>query len=133
MNTIYDIARNRFALAMINWSDAPLFLLAYSGEPEFVPDDETISEITARGNTLLLSTSQPITNRSVSLQGYLQTGNVVFEEVAIGFPITHFLMTLSGVTPLLYIDDAMNLPFEPNGLDVVVTPDWLERRGWGRL
>ena len=70
---------------------------------------------------------------TVSSEGYLQTTNVVFEEVPIGFPITHFVMTLSAQVPLLFVDEALNLPAEPNGLDIIVTPDWLARRGWGRL
>jgi hypothetical protein len=133
VNSIYDTARQRFALALIDWSTAPLVLLAYSGEPVFHAEDATITDITDRGETLLISTSQDIVTQNVSAQGYLQTDNVVFEAVPIGYPITHFIMTLSAVTPLLFIDEAYDLPFVPNGLDVVVTPDWLEQRGWGRL
>lgn len=138
MNSIYDIARYQFAVAMINWQTAPLVLLAYSGEPEFVPEDTSINDITTRGNTLMVKQSQTVLGKNVTTQGYLQTADVVFETVPVGFPITHFIVankpsTLPLATPLLYIDEAENLPFTPNGLDIVVTPDWLAHRGWGRL
>ena len=64
---------------------------------------------------------------------------VVIPAVPIGAPLTHFIMATYGQpawsdgVPLLYLDEVLNLPFEPNGLDVVVTPDWLQQRGWGRV
>lgn len=133
MNDIYDTARQRFALGLIDWSIAPLVLLAYSGEPVFYAGDDTIAGIDARGETLRISTSQAVLQQSVSDEGYLQTGTVTFIEVPIGPPITHFIMSLNAGVPLLYVDEAHELPFTPNGLDVVVTPDWLDERGWGRL
>jgi hypothetical protein len=132
-NTIYDIARNWFALARIDWTVANLILLAYAGPPIFHPEDETVADIAAHGETTLIGTSQAMLTQTVSREGYLQTSNVVIPNVPIGDPLTHFVMTLSANTPLLFIDDATDLPFTPNGLDIVVTPDWLERRGWGRL
>ena len=30
------------------------------------------------------------------------------------------------------IDEAFELPFVPNGLDLVIQPDWLSARGWFR-
>ena len=33
---------------------------------------------------------------------------------------------------VLFIDEAVELPFAPNGLDMVVTPDWSKNRGWWR-
>jgi hypothetical protein len=32
----------------------------------------------------------------------------------------------------LFIDDAEGLPFTPNGLDVLIEPDWLLERGWAK-
>ena len=139
VNTIYDIARMQFAKAQINWMTAPLRLLAYTGNPDFHPADTAISEITTRGNTLRISTSLDIVTQNVSTEGFLMTDNVVLPKVPIGYPVTHFIMVLMPGTdpemavPLLFIDDAEDLPFTPDGLDIVVTPDWLEHRGWGRL
>jgi hypothetical protein len=133
MNSIYDTARYRFATAGLDWTQIPLILLAYSGTPLFVPEDQTVAAIDGRGQTLRIADSQAILSKAVSPEGYLQTGNVVFETIPIGYPITHFVMSMSATLPLLFIDDAVDLPFEPNGLDVVITPDWLEQRGWGRL
>ena len=49
--------------------------------------------------------------------------------MAIGDPITFFTMS-DGLDLVLYIDEALDLPFIPNGLDMVVQPDWLDQRGW---
>jgi len=133
MNSIYDIARFRFAMAQLDWTQAPLILLAYSGTPLFVPEDQTIAQIDGRGQTLRIANSQAILSKAVSAEGYLQTGNVMFDAIPIGPPVTHFIMSLSATTPILFIDEAYDLPFEPNGLDVIITPDWLEQRGWGRV
>lgn len=138
MNRVYDVARFKFATAGINWNTAALRVLAYSDDPIFFPADTQIADITARAVTTLVSTSQPVTGKNVTTQGYLQTGNIVFPLVPIGLPITHMIIVdmpaaIEVATPLIYIDDAYDLPFVPNGLDVVVTPDWLQQRGWGRL
>ena len=139
MNTIYDIARSQFAKAQIDWRTAPLRVLAYTGNPDFHHADTDIATITTRGNTLRISISLDIITQAVGPEGYLMTDNVVFREVAIGYPLTHMIMVLMPGTdvelavPLLFIDDAEDLPFTPDGLDIVVTPDWLQHRGWGRL
>ena len=137
-NTIYDIARMQFAKAQINWLTAPLTLLGYSGNPDFHPADDVISKITARGNTLRIAVSQDIVMQGVTVEGYLQTDNVLFPKVPIGYPLTHMIMVsmpalVEDAVPLLFIDEAEDLPFTPDGLDIVITPDWLEHRGWGRL
>jgi len=138
VNNIYDTARFKFATAGLNWNTAPLFLLAYSGNPDFHAEDGFISDITTRATTTFVQQSQAIIGKNVSPQGYLQTGTVMFEEVPIGLPITHFIMAsvpaaLSAGVPLLFFDEAYDLPFTPNGLDIPVTPDWFQQRGWGRL
>lgn len=138
MNSIYDVARQNFAKALLDWTSVPLALLAYSGGPEFHPEDRTVGEINAHGTTLFVKQSQDIITQTVDAQGYLQTDNVVFETVPVGPPITHFVMISQGTSlasslPILYIDEADEMPFAPNGLDVVVTPDWFANRGWGRV
>jgi hypothetical protein len=139
MNTIYDIARSMFAKAQINWTTAPLRLLGYSGNPEFIATDDVIADITLRGNTLRIGVSLDIAAQNVSAEGYLMTDNVVLPAVPIGYPLTHMIMVSmpgsdpEAAMPILFIDDAEDLPFTPNGLDIVITPDWLLHRGWGRL
>lgn len=98
----------------------------------FVPTDTSIYDITARGDTVLVKTSLPITVKTVSADGTAQTNGVVVPEVPIGPNITHFTLHEAFGNLILFIDEALNLPFTPNGLDLVVQPDWLEQRGWFR-
>ena len=136
-NAIYDTARYRFAIANIDWRAADTLLVAWSGVPDFLPGDPTVAAIKARGNTEL-GRSLAITAKTVAAAGNLQTNNVVIPAIAAGPTITWFTMCLAqaladSAVPLLFIDDAENLPFACNGIDVTVQPDWAESRGWGRL
>ena len=73
--------------------------------------------------------------KTVSTDGTSQTNQVVIPTVAIGAPISFLTMSDRNVnqtlsTVILYIDEALDLPFIANGLDMVVQPDWLAKRGW---
>jgi hypothetical protein len=135
VNVAYDKARFLWATAGIDWRAASLVLVAWTGTPNFVKTDVTVADIVARGVTALAGFSQDITVRTVATDGAMQTNNVVIPGVPIGPPVTHFTMCRKNATPnlselLLYIDEAEGLPFEPNALPMVVTPDWLQNRGW---
>lgn len=137
MNGIYDIARHSFAIANVDWRAIEAFLIAWGSVPDFNPADDTVADIKARGNTEL-ARSLAITSKSVAATGAMQTNNVVIPGVAPGPTIRWFTMCYAGATdaltmPLLFIDDAEDLPFECNGLDVIVQPNWAEARSWGRL
>ena len=134
MNGIYDDARYKLLTANLNWLVADLLLVAWGGTPNFVKTDSTIASIKARGGTAL-GYSMEITEQAVSLNGTAQTNDVVIPEVPIGPAVTWFTMCVKQTpqdnSPLiLFIDEATELPFEPNGLDMVVSPDWLQNRGW---
>jgi len=136
-NAIYDAARYRFAIAALDWRAANTLLVAWSGVPDFLPGDTTVAAIKGRGN-VELGRSLAILAKTVAAAGNLQTGNVVIPAIAAGPTITWFTMCLEQVAPdnaipLLFVDDAENLPFACNGIDVTVQPDWAESRGWGRL
>jgi hypothetical protein len=136
-NAIYDIARYRFATAAIDWRAADLTLVAWGSPPDFDPADEDVAAITARGNAEL-SRSLAITSKTVDTPGDLQTNIVVIPAIAAGPTIRWFTMCLVGITPsqavpLLFIDNAENLPFVCNGLDILVQPNWAENQSWGRL
>lgn len=138
MNDIYNIARYRFANAQLNWTAVPLRMLAFSGTLDFDPTDDAVSDITARGLSALVMESQVVNHQSVSLEGYLQSDAIVIPSVPVGAEITSFVMILKTADvpssiPLLFFDTALNLPFIPNGLDMVVQPDWFDQRGWARV
>jgi hypothetical protein len=138
VNNIYDGARYRFATAQLNWTTVKLVLIAWSGTPNFVPADATIAAIITRGSTLAAGHSLVIGSQAVTQDGYLQTQQVVIPAVPTGPDITHFIMAnftsaWNDGYPILYVDDALNLPFTPNGLDIAIQPDWSQKRGWGRV
>jgi hypothetical protein len=130
MNNAYDVARYGLMTGAFDWRAANLVLTAWSGTPVFSATDEIIADVAAHG-PVARGSSLPITSKTVVPDGTAQTNQVVIPAVAIGDPITFF--TMSNATALvLYIDDAIELPFIPNGLDMVIQPDWLEQRGWWR-
>jgi len=128
MNQPYDIARYRFVTAAFNWLTMDLRLSAFGGAPMFVAANQLLSQITAP----LLGTSQPITVKTVTSDGTAQTNQVLIPNVPVGPDVTHFIMHEAAGQLLLFIDQALDLPFTPNGLDMVISPDWLEQRGWFR-
>ena len=135
MNTVYDKARVLWATAGLNWPATDLVLVAWAGASDFVKTDVRVSDIVTRGVATLLGYSQTITSKTVAADGALQTNDVVIPAVPVGPPVTHFTMCRRNATPnlselLFYVDDAEGLPFTPNGLDLVVTPDWVLNRGW---
>ena len=135
-NSVYDATRYKLMTAGFSWMATQLMLVAWSGPAGFYPEDETIDDLVAHGS-VKRGQSLPITTQSVSPDGTAQTGQVVIPALAIGTPITFFTMVDKkpnvGMSELiLFIDDAIELPFIPNGLDMVVQPDWLSKRGWWR-
>lgn len=136
MNDVYDKARVQLLSAQLDWRSIPLVLSAWSGTPTFNPTHQKIADISSATN-VERGYSIQITGQSVAADGTAQTNTVVLPEVPIGAPITWFTMAWSNATHdqstlILYIDQAEGLPFTANGLDIVVTPDWLENRGWWR-
>jgi len=134
-NQPYNIARYKFVTATFDWIGMNLALVAWSGTPEFIATDTNVNEIVARGNAVARGVSLPITQKTVAADGTTQTNQVVIPNVAVGAPITHFTLVddqVGGDTLLYYIDEALDLPFDPNGLDMVIQPDWLSMRGWFR-
>lgn len=135
MNKIYDQGRYLLATAGLDWRATDLVLVAWSGTPVFTKTDRTVADIVTRGVTALLGYSQTITAKTVAGDGALQTNHVVIPGVSVGPMVSHLTMCRRNATPnlselLLYVDDAEGLPFTPNGLDMVLTPDWLQNRGW---
>lgn len=136
MNNIYDDARFALLTAQINWPAIGLTLSAWAGAPDFDPTDSTIADIKARG-AVELGVSLPVLGTAVASNGTAQTGPVVIPAVPIGPNVTWFTMARTNAAHdlsslLLFVDDAMGLPFVPDGLDMLVQPDWALRRGWFR-
>lgn len=135
MNVPYDQARFWLVRAELNWPFTDLVLVGWAGTPNFVKTDKTVAQIVARGLTTLLGFSLAITQKGVAPDGAAQTNDVIIPDVPVGPMLSHFTMCRRNATPnlselILFIDEAEGLPFTPNGLDIEVTPDWLQQRGW---
>jgi hypothetical protein len=134
MSGIYDVARRSLLAAQLDWASIPMVLLAFRGTPMFDPTDATLEQVI--GTTpLLAGTSQPVTGKSSTTDGVAQSDAVVITGVVVGNDVTFFVLSentgsYNTSRPILFIDDAQELPFVPNGLDLVVSPDWAYQRGW---
>jgi len=135
-NGIYDRARYDLLTASLNWLTVSLKLTAWVGTPQFFPTDTTIGAIKARG-AVAVGESLPINSNTVAVAGYAQTNPVLIPTVPVGPDVTWFTMSKVNIVadnslPLLHLDDVYGLPFTPNGLDMLVMPDWVYQRGWYR-
>lgn len=137
MNNVYARARYEFVTGAFNWPALNVVLVAMRGTPDFVETDVTMQQIIDRVIDPPLGYSLEVTSMTVATDGTTQTNQVVIPSVPIGNDITWFVLAerqnpLPLSQPIMFIDEAKDLPFVPNGLDVVVQPDWLENRGWFR-
>jgi hypothetical protein len=135
-NQIYDVSRRSLLLGALNWTSIPLVMLAFRDTPVFDPTDATLQQVVDTTPTLA-GTSLPVTGKTVTVDGTAQTDPIVVPGIPVGPDVTFFVLsenTGSYATsrPILFIDDAFELPFVPNGLDLVIQPDWLSQRGWWR-
>jgi hypothetical protein len=138
-NSLFNIARYKFATGTLNWSPAlNLVLIAWGGDPVFYETDTSVAAIIARAETTVIAHSQDMAGIAVTSSGWLQSGPALLPTVPIGPPVTHLIIATKALswndgTPLIYIDTGIDLPFTPDGLDVLIQPDWTEERGWCRL
>jgi len=136
LSNIYDVARVRLLKADLDWEAVPLVVVAWGGAVDFNPTDGNVANITARGIATELGTSLPINRSSVSADGSAQTDQVLIPNVPIGQSIVWLTVcekhpTMPSLNQLiLSVDDALEMPFDSNGLDVILNPDWLTGRGW---
>jgi hypothetical protein len=137
MSGIYDRARYDLLTASLNWLTVSLKLTAWVGSPQFFPADMSIAAIKARG-AVQAGESLPINSNTASIAGYAQTNPVLIPAVPVGPSVTWFTMSKVDLAvpdnsmPILHLDDVLGLPFVPNGLDMLVMPDWVYQRGWFR-
>lgn len=136
MNQSYNIARFLRATGGFDWNAFELALIAMRGVPTFVATDTTLALVLSHGHTQA-GVSLAITGHNVLTDGTMQTDPVVIPGITAGADVTCFVMVkqaviLNNSIPLEFIDDAVGLPFVPNGLNLAIQPDWLAQRGWLR-
>lgn len=133
-NKLYNIARFQMVTAAFNWTAFDLALIALRGTPVFNAADVTLTGVLSHGATQA-GTSLTVTGKNVLTNGTVQTDPMVIPGITVGPDVTHFVLVkklspIGNSVPIEYIDDAVGLPFVPNGLDLTVQPDWLAERGW---
>ena len=132
MSEIYDRARYDLLTGALPWLTTDVGLAAFSGAPVFDATHGTMAEVLA-ANPAPAYASLPVTGMGAATNGTAQTDPIVIPGVPIGPDITFFVMfKVSSQLPIILIDDAVELPFVPNGLDLVVSPDWAYQQGWFR-
>jgi hypothetical protein len=136
LNTIYDRARYRAATGALNWLTLDTRIICWGGTPDFVASDLQTATAVGRG-AVKYGYSQAMLGKAVNAQGFCQSGPVVVPAIAPPAVITWLTVVVHNATqnlsePLLFIDEAIDLPFDANGLDLVIRPDWLASRGWWR-
>lgn len=137
MNGIYDTARLRLLNAQLDWPTLDLVLSAWSGTPDFVATDQTLADIKGRSHAEI-AVSLPISGLATSLDGTAQSDDVLLPLVPIGPDVTWFTMAERNAVHdssdlILFITETVPaLPFVPNGLDLLLSPDWSLNRGWWR-
>jgi hypothetical protein len=137
MNQIYSSPRERMLLNQFNWPTLPLAMVACRGPYVFMEEDEILGDIVASGGQLV-QLGLPLLGMTVIEGGYARTDTAVIPLVpASPDPVTFLVIVeMTGVTNeaklIVYIDEAIGLPFVPNGQDQTVQPDWIAKRGWFR-
>ena len=136
MNALYDKPARDMMNNQFIW-DKDMVLAAWTGEPMYVPTHVTLAHLRSATGAIEVGVSLPITERTVAPDGTGQTNSVVIPGIPIGPDVTWFTLIATKTTPelgelILFIDEAVGLPFEPNGLDLIVQPDWITKRGWFR-
>lgn len=136
MNAIYNLTKYKMMTGAFDWRTLDLRVFVFTGDPDFNPTDTIVNDILARSG-VLLGVSQAILNPAVLMDGTGKSSDALVPNVLTGEVITW--MVLANHAPVennsqlvAYIDEAENLPFMANGLDVLIKPDWLQNRGWVR-
>lgn len=136
MNALYNVARVRRLQNQFNWVTLALRVVAWSGPYTFDEYHTLTSQIAAtatkRAHSLLLD------GHTVTTGGYARANAAVIENlVAGGDPVTFLTLCedtgdTSNMPLIAFYDTGIGLPFQPNGLDWLIQPDWIAERGYFR-
>lgn len=135
-NALYDNAAYKMMTGTFNWLTTELALVALTGVPEYDPAHLTVADLVAAG-AVVVGVSLPILGRTVATDGTGQTDTVVIPGITAGTEVTWFVLCTNNAdinlgNVVLFVDEAEVIPFQANGLDITVQPDWTGQRGWFR-
>lgn len=136
MSALFNRFRERLLSADIAWTGAEIGCVAWTGKYYFDETDRFVQDIEA-SNGAVVSVAETNVTAVAGIGGYAITDPMLFRAVPIGAPVNFLTLTFPnlnvGLSELIcYIDRGEGLPFTPNGLDWIVQPDWLSKRGWFR-
>jgi hypothetical protein len=136
-NSVYNITRREFVTATFDWLGEDICLVALSGTPAFVAGHEQLGDIITAG-AVKRGVSNNALNKSIATDGGCRSDPLVIPSLSIGADITHAVLVKRHPTVendsqlIMFIDDAWELPYVPNGLDIPFQPDWAQDRSWFR-
>lgn len=134
-NQIYAKPRYELLTGLFNWGTLSVIVTAWAGTPWFDETDETIMDLRAHG-PLDVASSLPVVGMLATAGGYAASGAALIPTPPVG--TISFLTIAEEQTPaelsklILFLDTGYDLPYYSNGLDMLVQPDWLNKRGWFR-
>jgi hypothetical protein len=137
MNNLYSTARERMLSNDFYWPTLPLAMVACRGPYQFMEEDEVLADVLSSGGQIA-QLGLPLLGLGVAEGGYARSDTAVIPLVPVSPDAVTFLLLveMTGVTNdaklIEYIDEAIGLPFVPNGQDQTVQPDWIAKRGWFR-
>jgi hypothetical protein len=136
MNALYDGAARSMMLGQFSWMSPYLMVVAWTGTPDYVATDNTIADIKGRGGTDIGS-SMTIEGQAVAPDGTGKTDRVLIPGIPVGEAATWLTLCIRGSTfddsrLVFFADEVEGFPFAPNGLDLLIQPDWITQRGWFR-
>jgi hypothetical protein len=137
MNNLYLNARYRMVTGDFDWRTLDVLLAAWSGPYMFDEGHRTNNDVVLAGG-IPIAYAEPNASNTIHAQtAIVQTNPILFRQVPIGPPLVFLTQAIRGINELsseliAYYDTGEGLPYAPNGLDVLVHPDWLNQRGWFR-
>jgi hypothetical protein len=131
MNQLYARVREQMAKAQFNWVGLVVHPFIWRGPYVFSEAHVSATDVASAGGAPVMAGAQ-LTGMLVKPGGYCTSYPALLPAVAVGAPVTFMTLVDGSQNLIAYIDEAVGLPFTPNGLDWLVQPDWLPRRGWFR-
>jgi hypothetical protein len=125
MNVLYPSAKQMLLEAQLNWLTDPIYaILLDTGFYTYSPNHTSLADIDGQA---FIRSSTVLTGRS-SLLGAADANDLDFDPV-LGGPIIRAMIlvkdggTAAGSKLVAYIDQAVNLPYTPDGRNIVVIWD----------
>ena len=125
MNTLYTSAKQMLLEAQLNWLTDPVYgILLNSAFYTFSPNHSSLADIDSEA---FIRSSNYLTGRT-ALNGAADADDLPFDAIEGGPIVTAMILVKDGGTAsstklIAYIDQAVNLPYTPDGRNILVVWD----------